>query len=356
MRNILKFVGRLSVLFVCALSLSSIQIMADDNSEKGASSLEEKTPNSYPQHWLDQDVAYIITDEERAAFKRLTTNEEYHQFIRQFWFRRDPTTETLENRFRAEHYRRMAYANGKYTKDLPGWRTDQGKIYILLGPPDEISIAEYPSEIWHYYGVPGFSPNKEVVLEFTDRSRSGIYRLTMDPSVEALLNWFRKEIPPQEPCVQSYAGLRRNGVSRRPLVRYKDLEAVLNTKLTYSLLTFQHQTAFMKVTDATVLTSISFQLQNKDLTYQEQYGSMLAAIHIFGRVTDSRGYLWEEFEVESKPEVPKPFVKEMLEGTSYCQEMLPLKTGSYRLELAVKDHYSGNVGTIYETILVPNQK
>src|SRR5437870_9879425 len=75
MRNILKFVGRLSVLFVCALSLSSIQIMADDKSEKGASSLEEKTPNSYPQDWLDQDVAYIITDEERAAFKRLTTNE-----------------------------------------------------------------------------------------------------------------------------------------------------------------------------------------------------------------------------------------------------------------------------------------
>src|SRR5271157_5409532 len=61
--------------------------------------------------WLNEDVAYIITDEERAAFKRLQTDEEREQFIEQFWLRRDPTPDTVENEFKEEHYRRIAYAN-----------------------------------------------------------------------------------------------------------------------------------------------------------------------------------------------------------------------------------------------------
>src|SRR6185437_10971687 len=56
--------------------------------------------------WLSEDVSYIITDEERAAFKRLQTDEEREQFIEQFWLRRDPTPDTIENEYKEEHYRR----------------------------------------------------------------------------------------------------------------------------------------------------------------------------------------------------------------------------------------------------------
>ncbi len=88
--------------------------------------------------WLNEDVAYIITDEERKAFKRLSTDDEREQFIEQFWLRRDPTPDTEENEFKEEHYRRIAYANEHFASGIPGWKTDRGRIYIMYGPPDEI--------------------------------------------------------------------------------------------------------------------------------------------------------------------------------------------------------------------------
>src|SRR6185437_10769778 len=88
--------------------------------------------------WLNEDVAYIITDEERSAFKRLQTDEEREQFIENFWLRRDPSADTVENEFKEEHYRRIAYANEHFASGIPGWKTDRGRIYIVNGPPDEI--------------------------------------------------------------------------------------------------------------------------------------------------------------------------------------------------------------------------
>src|SRR5689334_23463853 len=93
--------------------------------------------------WLNEDVSYIITDEERAAFKKLQTDEEREQFIEQFWLRRDPTPDTVENEFKEEHYRRIAYANEHFAAGIPGWKTDRGQMYIKFGPPDE--IESHPS-------------------------------------------------------------------------------------------------------------------------------------------------------------------------------------------------------------------
>ena len=81
---------------------------------------------------LQLDDAYIITDQERAAFKSLTTDEEREHFIEQFWLRRDPTPGTVENEFKEEHYRRIAYANEHYASSIPGWKTDRVRIYITL--------------------------------------------------------------------------------------------------------------------------------------------------------------------------------------------------------------------------------
>src|SRR5438067_2326971 len=97
--------------------------------------------------WLNEDVSYIITDEERAAFKKLQTDEEREQFIEQFWLRRDPTPDSVENEFKEEHYRRIAYANEHYASGIPGWKTDRGRIYITFGPPDEIRSEEHTSEL-----------------------------------------------------------------------------------------------------------------------------------------------------------------------------------------------------------------
>jgi GWxTD domain-containing protein len=143
------------------------------------------------QRWLTEDVAYIVTDREREAFKALPTDEEREKFIEQFWLRRDPTPGTVANEMKEEHYRRIGYANQKYgTNDsLPGWKTDRGRVYITYGPADEIeshpsgsAAMPYPSEQWLYRHIEGIGEN--VIVEFVDQARNGVYRMTFDPALQ----------------------------------------------------------------------------------------------------------------------------------------------------------------------------
>src|ERR1700733_3612328 len=148
--------------------------------------------------WLNEDVAYIITDEERKAFKRLSTDDERETFIEDFWLRRDPTPDTEENEYKEEHYRRIAYANEHYASGIPGWKTDRGKIYIMYGPADEVEshpsggsyerpieegggeTSTYPFEKWRYRYIEGIG--SDINIEFVDTTMSGEYHMTMDPS------------------------------------------------------------------------------------------------------------------------------------------------------------------------------
>jgi GWxTD domain-containing protein len=153
--------------------------------------------------WIDQDVAYIIGDEERKAFEQLRTDEEREKFVEQFWARRDPTPGTPENEFKQEHYRRMASVNERYSANgIEGWQTDRGRIYIQYGPPDEIEShpiatsnlrpadrpvgpATYPFQQWLYRHIDGIGDN--IVIEFVDKTGNGEYRMTMDPSAKDAL-------------------------------------------------------------------------------------------------------------------------------------------------------------------------
>src|SRR3954468_296823 len=148
--------------------------------------------------WLNEDVAYIITDEERAAFKKLQTDEEREQFIEQFWLRRDPTPDSVENEFKEEHYRRIEYANEHYASGIPGWKTDRGRMYIVFGAPDSIdshpsggtydrpqeegggNTSTFPFEIWRYRYLEGIG--QEIELEFVDDCMCGKYEMTLDRS------------------------------------------------------------------------------------------------------------------------------------------------------------------------------
>ena len=155
--------------------------------------------------WLDEDVSYIITSEERTTFKALKTDEEREQFIESFWLRRDPTPDTIDNEFKDDHYERIAYANEHFASGIPGWKTDRGRIYVMYGKPDEIeshpsggtydrpieegggTTSTFPFEIWRYRYIEGIG--NEVLLEFVDPSMSGEYRMTIDPSEkDALLH------------------------------------------------------------------------------------------------------------------------------------------------------------------------
>ncbi len=150
---------------------------------------------------MTEDVAYIITDAERVAYLKLTTDRERLHFVEQFWLSRDPTPGTPQNEFKEEHYRRIAYANEHYyfeRSGLPGWKTDRGRIYITYGPPDEIdshpsggsyqrperesggTTSTYPFEDWRYRYIKGIG--NDINIEFVDSALNGEYHMTMDPS------------------------------------------------------------------------------------------------------------------------------------------------------------------------------
>ena len=150
-------------------------------------------PVSPYQVWLEQDVAYIITPQEKAEFQSLQTDQQRQDFIERFWQKRDPTPGTPRNEFQEEHYRRIAYANDHFGFDgTEGWRTDRGRIYIWFGPPDAREVFEKgrsdsqgkttapPFEQWRYRAIQGVGDN--VTMEFIDRDRTGNYQMTKDPA------------------------------------------------------------------------------------------------------------------------------------------------------------------------------
>lgn len=148
------------------------------------------------QRWLNEDVVYIISKEERVAFERLKTDEERQKFVDQFWEQRDPTPGTPENEFKEEHYRRIAYANDHWAYgQIPGWKSGRGRTYIVHGPPDEIDshptggsyerpasegggfADTYPFEDWRYRYLEGRSNQ---TIEFVDPTMSGEFRIASD--------------------------------------------------------------------------------------------------------------------------------------------------------------------------------
>src|SRR5438552_7881397 len=155
--------------------------------------------------WLNEDVRWIITDDERKAFMQLSNEEEREKFIESFWDRRNPDPDSEDNAFKDEHYRRIEYANEHYYAGKPGWMTDRGRIYIVYGPPDEVEshpsggsyerpmeegggeTSTYPFEDWRYRHIDGIG--EEVIIEFVDDCMCGAYEMTMDRSKkDALLN------------------------------------------------------------------------------------------------------------------------------------------------------------------------
>jgi GWxTD domain-containing protein len=141
-----------------------------------------QVPPAQWNQWVKEDVAYIITGEERVAFGQLSSDAERELFVEQFWQRRDPTPGTEENEMKREHYRRIAYANLHYeVTGIPGWKSDRGRVYILYGPADEIeSYLKAPiHELWHYRSIEGVGNN--VLIEFEDKRGDGNYVITSDP-------------------------------------------------------------------------------------------------------------------------------------------------------------------------------
>jgi GWxTD domain-containing protein len=345
--------------------------------------------------WLNEEVVYIISDEEKKAFKTLATDEEREQFVENFWLRRDPTPDTEENEFREEHYRRIAYANDRFASGIPGWKADRGRIYIEYGPPDEIeshpsggtyerpyeegggTTSTYPFEQWRYRYIEGIGNN--IIIEFVDTTQSGEYHMTMDPSEkDALLyvpgagltmmeqmgmscktNRFTRtdgthlgtgSMPLPESMseftrLETFAKLQAP-----PAVKYKDLEAAVNSSIKYNLLPMKVRADYIPVTGSSVLTNITIQFAVKDLQFKQKEGVSTAIVNMYGRVTtmSRRPATW--FEEAVQVDEPTEMLAKVVDGVRIYQKTIPLKPGRYRLNIVAKDIVGGNQ-TNYEMAL-----
>jgi GWxTD domain-containing protein len=357
-----------------------------------------KELDSQYKQWLNEDVVYIISPEERTAFLQYDTNEEREQFIEQFWLRRSSNPDLPDNDFKEEHYRRIAYANEHFASGIPGWKTDRGRLYIMWGPADEVdshptggtwdrpmeegggSTTTYPWETWRWRYLEGIGENVEI--EFVDPSGSGEYHITMDPSEkDALLH-----VPGAGLSLLESMGLasktdrftRSDGtnmptamggtpasldefnrldlyakIQKPPEVKFKDLEAIVTARIVRDQLKFTWRTDFMKVTNDTVLVPITIQVSNGQLNFQAKDGIHSATMNVFGRISTLTGRVVQTFEDPVSKDFPDSLFQQSLKLQSIYQKAVPLRPGLYRLDLVIKDVQSGNVGVINTRLAVP---
>jgi GWxTD domain-containing protein len=352
---------------------------AEKDRKRRDRALEKELASPYKK-WLEEDVVYIITPEERGAFLRLQTNEEREQFIEQFWLRRNPDPDSPENTFKEEHYRRIAYTNEHYASGIPGWKTDRGRIYIMWGPPDEVEshpsggsyerpssegggeTSTYPFEDWRYRYLEGIG--NDVNLEFVDPTMTGEFHLTMDPSEKDALLYvpgagltmmesmglasktsrfdntdgthLAQPLGGQPESYEEFTRLELYAkIQQAPPVKFKDFD-------------------FLRITSDTVLVPISIQIPNRQMSFQEKEGVQSATMNLFARITTLSGRIVQTFEDTIKQDVPSALLQQSLKNHSIYQKAVPLSPGLYRLDIVLKDVNSGNVGVVNTRLGVPH--
>jgi len=398
-RTLLALTGAAALLVVLGTTIRTFATPDKQSKEEKKRQKElQKEEQSPYKKWIDEEVPYIITDQERAAFKKLNTDDEREQFIENFWERRNPNPGDPENEFKEEYYRRIAYANEHFASGIPGWKTDRGRIYIMYGPPNEIDnhdsggtyerpaeegggeTSTYPFEDWTYNYIEGVGSN--IKLEFVDPTMSGEFHLTMDPGEkDALLH-----VPNAGLTLLESMGMasktdrftRTDGMTigqplgglpesmeeftrldtfakifQPPAVKFDDLKASVTHKITSQILPFQLRTDFVRITDDAVLTPITVQVANKDLQFQNKDGIMHASLDIYGQLTTPSGRVATTFDQGVAVDMPEHDFQNFPDRKEVYQRALPLKPGLYKLSLVLRDENSGNIGYLDEGIRVP---
>jgi GWxTD domain-containing protein len=376
--------------------------MTDKERKKREDKLRKELETPYKK-WLNEDVFYVITDEERASFKRMTTDEEREQFIEQFWMRRDPTPDTVENEYKEEHYRRIAYANERYASGIPGWKTDRGMIYIKYGPPDEIeshpsggtyerpyeegggTTSTYPFEKWRYRYIENVGMQTDINIEFVDKTMTGEYRMTMDPTEKDALLY----VPGAGLTMMEQMGMadkadrfnRTDGthlgtgtsplparmnqferlqqfadLQKAPSIKFKDLEAQVSSRIMYNILPMQARADFFPATGSTVITNIMLQFSRKDLQFKQQENMSKAVVNIYARVTSMARRPVNVFEDVVTIDVPTELLQQASQGISIYSKSIPLAPGMYRLNIVCKDIVGGNMNNYEMALNVPRME
>lgn len=347
--------------------------------------------NNAHKRWVNEDVGPIITAAEREAFKRLRTNEERENFIATFWRLRDPDPDTEENEYREEYYERIAYANQHFASGIPGWRTDRGRIYIRWGKPDSIesrpaggaydrpsyegggSTTVYPFETWFYRHLEGVGDGIEV--EFVDPTSTGEYRIARNADEkDALAN-----VPGAGLKTAELLGIETkanrlgninasyqreqdsfftrqnmiNSLQKAPSVRFSELDRIASSEVTVfdkNPLSIDHRIDFFRLGDGKVMVAFTMQTDNRPLTYDS---ANTARLNIFGRITAVSGKRTGIFEDAVTAASTPLELAELKDRKSIYQKTMVLPSGTYKIDLAVRDIATGNQGVVRQGFTVP---
>ena len=397
-RYIQKFV--MTTLFAAVGTSAAIAQPPDKG--KGGQDISEKVRKVTPElkdaykKWLQNDVPYIITDDERKAFKALQTDEERENFIEMFWRRRDPNPDTEENEFREQYYERIAYANEHFASGIPGWRTDRGRVYIMHGKPDSVeshptggsydrpgyegggNTTTYPFEVWFYRHLDDVGEGLEI--EFVDPSSTGEYRLARDANEKDAMKWSPGVgLTTSEQLGLSDQANRGNGVQngfqreqdtmfrrmeiqanlfRPPQVRFGDLESLIgggDSGAIYNKdpLKFDLRIDFFRQSDERVITAFTIQTNNRDLQFEDVGGLLRASMNIFGRVTAVSGRRTGIFEDSVTTDATTDELIEARDRQSIYQKAIALTPGTYKVDVVVRDVKTGNKGIVNMGFTVP---
>jgi len=348
------------------------------------------------KRWLDNDVSYIITKDEKRAFMALTTDEERENFIENFWRRRDPDPDTEENEYREEYYERIAYANEKFASGIPGWKTDRGRIYIAWGKPDSVeshpsggayerpsyegggSTTTYPFEVWFYRHLDGVGDGIEI--EFVDPTGTGEYRIATNANEkDALLHVPGAGLTLGEQLGTENRADRISGINngqnmyqrmqdtpferltriadlqRPPQVKFSDLQSSLTDSpvIDKNPLDFDVRVDFFRQSDERVIVTFTVQAQNKELSFKDEGGIQTARMNIFGRITAVSGKRSGIFEDSVAASATAQELVEAKQRKSVYQKAIAMAPGTYKVDVIVRDVESGNRGIVNHGFVVP---
>jgi GWxTD domain-containing protein len=372
-----------AVLFISVFILPS-PVMSRPSSQNSAVFKESK-PNqanssgeklivensSVYEKWLDQDVAYIITSGERAAFLKLTTNEEREHFIEQFWLRRDPTPDTPKNEFKDEHFRRIAYANEHFGTSVPGWKSDRGRVYIVWGAPDAVqSLIGCDSadkiygqeeaqpttcdreEIWHYNYIDTLGPNRDV--KFIHTSDSADYKLAAN-SAERNALLFSWSPGPAEPPTSFQPSADIELIVKpfeTPPVKFKNLNELVSSPTKVDGPRFAYHADSLRATEYTDIVPITVRLSDQGLGFQDEQGRQTARANLTVQISTLGGREVETIEdriVRINQDTPP----DTRGAFSQYQLSALLNPGVYRMEFTIKDELTGKVSLASSSLHVP---
>ncbi|MFQ5722471.1 MAG: GWxTD domain-containing protein, partial [Candidatus Aminicenantales bacterium] len=346
--------------------------------------------------WLEEDVAYIISPLEKEVFLQLKTDKERELFIEAFWKQRDPTPGTPRNEFKEEHYRRLHYANYRFGRGVPkpGWKTDRGRIYIILGEPRDIQryVGESEicnTEVWFYQGLSQYGLPAGFNLIFFQKNNIGEYVL-YSPSSDGPQALLTSYFGDQANYMAAYRTLRKinpalakvslslipgetapfgrptlasdillqniftvpkkrlDDIYAKKFLMYKD---IVEVDYSTNYIDNDHSVKIFK--DPSGIFFVHYAVELRKFSVQQFKQKFSTHLKINGNVSDSKGKTIYQYEQSFSVELNEDQLKKITYLPFDIYDTFPLATGTYRFSVIVKNEVSKEFTTLEKKITIP---